>query len=339
MALSDAVRIFCQRRSIELSNSGILTATIAGVFGVAPSTICRWRKDGVPDEKPAKKSGGGRPRRLTDAQLSELAVLLSKGATAYGWPNELWTTKRMAEVIRRHFNVTCHPNQAWTIVTKYLGWTSQRPIQQLRAADEVETHRWLEEDYPRIVERANRRGAHLVFLDESGFMLAPVIRRTYAPRGHPPICKVADPHGKLSVIGAMTISPQRRHFGFRFDMLDDNANYRGETVVPFLEKVWRKISGPMVLLWDAIPIHRANPVMHFLRSHGRIVSELFPRYAPDLNPVDKIWFYVKFDRLPNFAPPRLSDLRDHVKREFRRLQHHPEILKSLFQMTNLPCEF
>src|SRR4029077_6708765 len=111
--------------------------------------------------------------------VDELAILLSKGATAHGWPNELWTTKRMAEVIRRYFKVTCRPNQAWTIVTKYLGWTAQRPIQQLRAADEDETNRWLEEDYPGIVERATRRGAHLVFLDESGFMLAPVIRRTY----------------------------------------------------------------------------------------------------------------------------------------------------------------
>jgi transposase len=335
MTLSDAVRAFCQRRSIELSDSEIPVATVAAVLGVTTSTICRWRKDGMQDGKPAKKSVGGRPRKLTHAQLNELAVLLSEGATAHGWPNELWTTKRMAEVIRRHFNVTCHPNQAWTIVTKYLGWTSQRPIQQLRAADEDETRRWLEEDYPRIVERANRRSAHLVFLDESGFMLAPVTRRTYAPRGHPPVIKVADPHGKLSVIGAMTISPQRRHFGFCFDMLNDSANYRGETVVPFLEKIRRKIRGPITLLWDAIPIHRAGPVMHFLHSHRRIVSELFPRYAPDLNPVDKIWFYVKFDCLPNFAPRGLSDLRDHVRREFHRLQHHPEVLKSLFQMTRL----
>ena len=175
----------------------------------------------------------------------------------------------------------------------------------------------------RIVERANRRGAHLVFLDESGFMLAPVIRRTYAPRGHTPVCKVADPHGKISVIGAMTISPHRRHFGLCFDLLDDNANYRGDTVVPFLERIRRKIRGPLTILWDAIPIHRAGPVTRFLRKHRTIVPELFPRYAPDLNPVDKIWFYVKFDRLPNFAPPRLSDLRVHVQAELYRLQHRP----------------
>lgn len=338
MGLSQAIRTFCQRRSIELSESDCSIATIADVFGVPPSTVSRWRRVGMPDQIPPKKSVGGRPRKLTDVQLNELSALLSKGATAHGWPNDLWTTKRMAEVIRRHFKVTCHPNQAWTIVTKYLGWTAKRPIQQHRAADEAEIQRWIEDDFPRIVERAARRNAHLVFVDESGFMLAPVIRRTYSPRGHRPICKVADPHGKISVIGAMTISPHRRHFGFFFDMLNDNANFCGDTVVPFLENLHRTIRGPITLLWDAIPIHLAAPVKHFLHRHQTIVTELFPRYAPDLNPVDKIWFYVKFDCLPNFAPLHLSDLRGQVQRQMCRLRHQPKILESLFKMTNLSSD-
>ncbi len=236
MIFSNAIRTFCQHRSIELSHSDISVATIANVFGVPPSTVSRWRRVGMQDQKLAKKSAGGRPRKLSDVQLNELAALLSKGAVEYGWPNDLWTTKRIAEVIQTHFNLSCHPKTAWRTVTEYLGWTAQRPIQQLRAADEHETRRWLEEDFPRIVERATRRRAHLVFVDESAFMLNPTIRKTYAPRGHPPICKVTNPHGKISVIGAMTINPHQWHFGFLFDMLNDNANYRGDTVVPFLEK-------------------------------------------------------------------------------------------------------
>ena len=338
MTMPETARTFCRRRSIELKNSPIPTAMVADVLGVTTASVSRWRKLNNSVCKSAGTSRGGRPRKLTDKQLDELAQLLSKGATAHGWPNDLWTTKRMAEVIRRRFNVTCRPNQAWTIVTKYLGWTSQRPIQQLRAADDDEINRWVEEDYPRIVERANRRGAHLVFVDESGFMLAPVVRRTYAPRGHPPVCKVADPHGKISVIGAMTISPKRNHFAFYFDLLDDNANYRGETVVPFIHKIHRTVRGPLAVVWDAIPIHRAGPVTHFLNKHQKIVSEPFPRYAPDLNPVDKIWFYLKFDCLPNFAPPSLSSLRTQLIRQLSRLQRRPNVLESLFHLTRLACD-
>ena len=176
MTVPETARAFCRRRSIELATSSIPTAMVADVLGVTTAAISRWRKLGHPVCESAGTSGAGRPRKLTDEQIAELAKLLSKGATSHGWPNDLWTTKRMAEVIRKHFSVTCHPNQAWTIVTKYLGWTSQRPIQQLRAADDDETNRWLEEDYPRIVAKAYRRGAYLVFVDESGFMLAPTVR-------------------------------------------------------------------------------------------------------------------------------------------------------------------
>jgi transposase len=338
MAVPRAAQKFCKCRSIELSAAEIPLATIADVFGVTTSTICRWRNEGMPDEKSVHKDVGGRPRKLTDTQLGELATLLSQGATAHGWPNELWTTKRMATLIRKRFSVTCSPQHAWIIVTKYLGWSSQRPIQQLRAGDEVETKRWLVEDFPRIVERARARGAHLVFLDEAGFMLAPTNRRTYAPRGHTPVYKIGNPHGRISVIGAMTISPRQRHFGLYFHMLDDNANFRGETIVPFLDELRRKVRGPLTILWDAIPIHRAVPVTDFLHKHRTIVPELFPRYAPNLNPVDKIWFYVKFSRLPNFAPPCLSVLRRSVNRELHRLKQHPEVLKSFFELTKLPCQ-
>src|SRR5687768_584710 len=128
MRLPNAVRRFCQRRSVELSSSEIPVATIAEVLGVTAAAIGRWRKNGIADNNSASKSVGGRPRTLTDLQLEELESLLLRGATAHGWPNDLWTTKRIAEVIRRHYAIKCHPNHAWRIVTKYLGWTVQRPL-------------------------------------------------------------------------------------------------------------------------------------------------------------------------------------------------------------------
>ncbi len=347
MKSTETAREFRRRCGVGLIDRGVSVSTIADVFGVSPSSLRRWHtlakprsvnrytRLSTPRVRRTKNGSIGRPRKLTDQQLRDLEQLLSQGATAHGWMNDLWTTKRIAEVIRRHFHISCRPNQAWTIVTKYLGWTAQRPVQQLRSPDDAEIVRWLEQDYPIVLERAHRRNAHLVFIDESGFMFAPVIRRSYAPRGHPPVLKVSNPHGKISVIGAMNISPQRRHFGFCFDLLANNVNFCGTTVVPFLERIHRALRGPVTLLWDAIPIHRADPVQQYLHRHRTTVVEPFPRYAPDLNPVDKIWFYVKFDRLPNYAPPDLTDLRLHIKREFRRLQKRSALLESLFRLTKL----
>ena len=57
--------------------------------------------------------------------------------------------------------------------------------------------------------------------------MTPTIRRTFAPRGSTPVNKVCDPHGRISVIGAITVSPKRTHVGLDYYILADNLNCLG----------------------------------------------------------------------------------------------------------------
>jgi transposase len=189
-----------------------------------------------------------------------------------------------------------------------------------------------------ILYRARKRHAYVVFVDESGFMLAPLLRRTWAPVGCTPIVKISEPHGRISVIGAITISPQRRHFSFYFRLSADNANLRGESVVQFIDYVRHKVRRPITLLWDQIPIHRATPVTDYFARHRRLVVEPFPPYAPELNPVDNVWSYIKYNRLPNYAPRNLHELRERITAEFYRLQKRPDLLRSFFKHTGLSLD-
>src|SRR5262249_46654623 len=59
-------------------------------------------------------------------------------------------------------------------------------------------------------ESLARRGAHLAFLDESGFLLIPNVRKTWAPVGHTPQLRHSYRHDRVSVISALTVAPQRR---------------------------------------------------------------------------------------------------------------------------------
>jgi len=54
-------------------------------------------------------------------------------------------------------------------------------------------------------KNARRLNATIVFLDESGFMLRPLVRRSWAPRGQTPIIRCWDRRDRLSVIGAITV--------------------------------------------------------------------------------------------------------------------------------------
>ena len=107
---------------------------------------------------------------------------------------------------------------------------------------------------PPILKAAVERDAHIVFVDEAGFMLEPVVRRTFAPRGKTPIHRIADPHGRISVIGAIAVSPSRESVKFDYDMLEDNKNYQGESIARFLRTFRSNFSGPLTLIWDRIPI-------------------------------------------------------------------------------------
>jgi putative transposase len=152
------------------------------------------------------------------------------------------------------------------------------------------------------------------------------------------VIKIAEPHERISVIGAISVSPVRQRFGFHFHLLEDNANFRGASLVRFIKEVRSKMRGPITLLWDEIPIHRSKPVMDHLGKHRTIVVEPFPLYAPELNPVDNVWSYVKWGRLPNYAPLDLIELRKRLTKEFRRLEKRPALLKAFFTHTALPLD-
>ena len=208
-------------------------------------------------------------------------------------------------------------------------------FQQLRERNDVEIERWKAEDFPRILKDAERRGAYLVFVDESGFMLSPVLRRTFAPRGKAPVVKAADPHGRISAISALVVSPVHKHLSFFYHLLPDNANFRGGSIIQFVGEILARIRGPIIILWDSIPIHCSQPVVQYLEQHDRLVVEPFPAYAPELNPVDKVWLYLKYDRLPNYVPAMLTKLRKRLSGEMKKLRHNQKVLSSCIRRSGL----
>jgi transposase len=309
---SESAAEFRRRRAVELLLQGEPKTVVSRILGVRPTSLDVWMRKAQTGESLKRKPGGGRPRRLNGAQLDQLRELLAQGATSHGWKNNLWTTLRVREVIRRHFAIEFCRSHVWHIVTDYLGWSAIRPAQQAAKRDEAEIARWKTEEFTRIERQAKEREAYLVFVDESGFMMTPTIRRTFAPRGSTPVNKICDPHGRVSVIGAITVSPMRTLLCFRYHTLGDNVNFRGPSIIEFLQQLRNQLCGPISIVWDQIIIHSSGVVLDYLRTVPEIVTEFFPPYSPELNPVDRAWFYLKYDRLPNYAPTTIARLRSTV---------------------------
>ena len=184
-----------------------------------------------------------------------------------------------------------------------------------------------------------KRYANIVFIDEAGFMLEPLTQKTWAQRGHTPIIKISENrHDRISVIGAMTIDLEIKRFGFLFHLSPDNTNFRGYMIVPFLDRINKNLQNDISLVWDLIKIHTAEPVKNYFVSNPSFKVFFFPEYAPELNPVDNVWGYIKKHRLGNYCPANLTELRKSVRDELLRIQKRPDLLESMFRHTGLSLD-
>src|SRR5262249_24046473 len=248
--------------------------------------------------------------------------------------NELWTAARVARLIEWEFRVQYHPEHVRKILKRRLGWTSQKPRRKARERNDKEVARGVGDEFPRIVREACSRRAYLVFLDESGFMLPPTVRRTLAPRGKTPVLDAWDRRDRWSAISCITVSPVAGRPGLYFDLLDHNIH--GEDVVAFLAELHRRL-GPLTVVWDRNQIHsKSKAVKAWLAKHPGVVAEDFPAYVPDLNADEGVWGWTKFGRLANLAANDTDELWDHVVDELPGVKFRPDILRGFIRQTGLP---
>jgi transposase len=166
-----------------------------------------------------------------------------------------------------------------------------------------------------------------------------VVRRGYAPRGVTPIVEAWYRKGRISAIGAVTVSPVRRRPGLGFRLLPDNANAHGEDTVGSLARVRGRLKGPMTILGDQSKIHqRSGVVKRYLAKHPEIETEDLPGYAPDANPDEGVWGWTKYHRLANFAAEGLTDLRSRLVGELSSLGRRPDLLASFIRHAKVPLQ-
>jgi transposase len=326
-------------RAVQAVHSGESPEVVARVCGVNRSSVYRWLKRAQQTDSLAATPHLGPAPRLSLQQHRELEQLLLQGAQAHGWHNRLWTCARVGELIRRHFGVSFHHDHIGRFLRARLNWSPQKPRRRARERDEEAIDYWKRVRFPHIVKAARRRHAHVVFLDESGYLLTPTVRRTWAPRGSKPLLDCWDRRDRLSAISGLSMSPKARRLNLHFNLLPDNANIHAEDVVDFLRQLKRHLGGPFTVLWDGSRVHSRSKVMRaFLAEHPEIVAETLPAYAPELNPDELVWGWSKYGRLANLAAQDTDQLAEWVIDELAYLQDHPQLLASFLEKTKLPVK-
>jgi transposase len=146
-----------RRTAIAKHQGGWSQAKIAAFLDVHPVTVAKWvarhRLEG--DAWLAAKPTPGRPRFLTVEQEQTVLGWLADKPTAHDFPTDLWTARRVADLIRRRFGVAFHADylRAWL---RERGYSPQKPRRRARQRNQPVIDRWVNEDWPRIQKKRRR---------------------------------------------------------------------------------------------------------------------------------------------------------------------------------------
>lgn len=140
-----------RRQAAKLFRQGLSQADVGRFLRVSRQSVSRWfeqwRQGGSSALK--RSPSTGRPARLTPAQLRRVERALLQGARAQGYSTELWTLRRVAEVIERTTGVAYHQGHVWRLL-RGLGWSRQKPARQAAERNPDAIEAWVKERWPEL---------------------------------------------------------------------------------------------------------------------------------------------------------------------------------------------
>jgi len=139
---------------------GMAQAEVARRVGVSRQSVSRWaaalREQGTPALRKAPQAG--RKARLKAQDLARLEAGLAAGPLACGYPTALWTSQRVAHLIKEQTGVSYHPDHVGRILAK-LRWSCQRPVGRALERDEAKIAHWKKRRWPAIKKKLPGKAA------------------------------------------------------------------------------------------------------------------------------------------------------------------------------------
>ena len=147
----------------ELILKGYDNDTIADIVEVTTRTVNHWRRvlEAHNDDLRAlvRKNGSGRRSRLDDTQKQQLKEIILGGAVAAGYPQERWTSKIVAHLLKQKFGVALAPRSVRELLPT-LGLSPQMPVVKSHKYDEVAAMKWANDTWKRLKKRRKNSVSH-----------------------------------------------------------------------------------------------------------------------------------------------------------------------------------
>ena len=136
-----------RKQAARLFHQGKSQADVARELEVSRQSVSRWHAEWKSEGTTALRSAGraGRLPQLDQVDLRKVECRLAKGPLANGYPTDMWTLQRVAEVIEADTGIVYHPGHVWRLL-RQMGWSRQRPARRAIERDDEAIANWVKKD-------------------------------------------------------------------------------------------------------------------------------------------------------------------------------------------------
>jgi transposase len=315
-----------RKMAIRRIREGEKPSAVIKNYGLCRTSIYRWMraaKAGGLKALDARQHPGPAPK-LTDKQKQQVRRwICGKDPRQYGFDFGLWTRRIVAEMIQQKFKKKLSVTSVGRLLAE-LQITPQKPLRRAYERDPQAVETWKTVKYPKLKNRAKRRGADIFFLDEAGIRSDAPLQRTWGAKGQTPIVKTSGQRQSVSAISAVTARGE-----FWYSVYTGRLN--ATRFVEFLKQFMRHRRRAVFLVVDGLPAHKAKFVATYVQSlKGKLELHFLPGYAPDLNPDEFVWNHLRHHGTTKTPLRKNESLRRRVEENLAAIKRSPELVSSFF---------
>jgi transposase len=328
--LSREVQHERRKQAVRLRRRGMAVKDIAVALGIAQGTVRSAvmvaDRGGLKALAP-KPTGRlvGQQRRLSSEQELHIQRLICKNR-----PEQLkldfalWSRGAVLLLVRQEFGIEL-PIRTMGEYLKRWGFTPQKPIKRAYEQRPEAARKWLDEQYPAIVEQAKSEEAEIHWGDETAVINTDVRGRGYQPKGQTPVAYAVGGHRhKLSMISTVTNQGKTRWM-----MVEDAFN--SDKLIEFLKALIQDADRKVFLILDNLRVHHSKPVKAWLAEHKRQIEVFYlPSYSPEINPDERLNADLKYALGSRVQMRTKEKLREATKAHMDMLNQNPNRVRSYF---------
>lgn len=313
-------------RAVQAVLGGTPATEVARVFDVDRTTLHRWlrrHREAGGMEGLQRQPASGRPRKLSCINGYNLKRLVLARATRFGFETDLWTVRRVHDVLVNRYQEEVSEDTVWRRLRE-IGLTWQTPEREYFQADAKERERWRQETIPQIREILQKTGGILYCQDEASICLTPLLGKTWAQRGRPRKVKVT---GNRASVSAMSALSPRGRLVFQLH----EKRIASAEVIGFLGQLLRHHpKRHVVVVMDQASPHVSKLTRGYIESQCRLHVFHLPAYSPDWNPDEKVWNHLKNHELKAHRAQSKQELYDLTEEKLGNMSKDPELLQGLY---------